>query len=35
VLDAFTDSGVSLNALPRAIVESNAFLYRRPIEVSP
>ncbi len=34
VLDAFDQSGKSLNALPQAIVASNAFLYRRPIEVS-
>jgi hypothetical protein len=35
VLAAFADSGWSLNALPQAIVESDAFLYRRPIEVEP
>jgi hypothetical protein len=34
VMDAFSQSGLSLNALPKAIVESNAFLYRRPIEVA-
>jgi len=34
VLDAFDKSGMSLNALPQAIVATNAFLYRRPIEVA-
>jgi hypothetical protein len=33
IMDAFNAAGRSLNALPKAIVESNAFLYRRPIEV--
>ena len=34
VLDAFDKSGMSLSSLPQAIVATNAFLYRRPIEVS-
>jgi hypothetical protein len=32
IVDAFEASGLSLNALPEALVESNAFLYRRPID---
>jgi hypothetical protein len=31
VLDSFKASGQDLNALPKAIVESDAFLYRRPV----
>lgn len=31
VLDSFQASGQDLNALPQAIVESDAFLYRRPV----
>jgi hypothetical protein len=34
ISDAFQSNGLSLNALPKALVESNAFLYRRPIQVS-
>jgi hypothetical protein len=32
VLDAFESAGSSLSALPKAIVESDAFLYRRPVD---
>jgi hypothetical protein len=37
IVDAFESEGESLNALPKALVESDAFLYRRPLdfEVSP
>jgi hypothetical protein len=31
---AFAAAGNSINALPQALVESDAFLYRRPIQVS-
>jgi hypothetical protein len=31
IIDAFHTSGTNLNALPQALVESDAFLYRRPI----
>ncbi len=34
IVDAFESAGNSLNALPKALVESDAFLYRRPIQVS-
>jgi hypothetical protein len=34
ILTAFESNGRSLNALPKALVDSNAFLYRRPIEVA-
>ena len=34
ISDAFTAAGNSINALPQALVESDAFLYRRPIQVS-
>jgi hypothetical protein len=32
VLDSFDAAGQDLNALPRAIVQTDAFLYRRPID---
>lgn len=32
VLDAFQAAGQDLNALPKAIVETDAFLYRRPLD---
>jgi len=37
ILEAFRDADASLNALPRALVESDAFLFRRPIaaQVTP
>jgi hypothetical protein len=37
IVDAFEGAGSSLNALPQALVASDAFLYRRPIDfqVSP
>ncbi len=35
LLSVFQASGQDLNALPRAVVETDAFLYRRPIEVLP
>jgi hypothetical protein len=31
IFDAFQSAGLSLNALPQAIAQSDAFLYRRPI----
>jgi hypothetical protein len=31
IIDAFQTAGSSLNALPQALVQSDAFLYRRPI----
>jgi hypothetical protein len=31
IIDAFQASGTNLNALPQALVQSDAFLYRRPI----
>ena len=34
ISDAFAAAGNSINALPQALVESDAFLYRRPIQVS-
>jgi Protein of unknown function (DUF1592)/Protein of unknown function (DUF1588)/Protein of unknown function (DUF1595)/Protein of unknown function (DUF1585)/Protein of unknown function (DUF1587) len=34
ISDALTAAGNSLNALPQALVASDAFLYRRPIQVS-
>ena len=34
IVSAFESAGSSLNALPKALVESDAFLYRRPIQVS-
>jgi uncharacterized protein DUF1592/uncharacterized protein DUF1588/uncharacterized protein DUF1595/uncharacterized protein DUF1585/uncharacterized protein DUF1587 len=34
ISDAFNSAGMSLNALPKALVESDAFLYRRPIQVN-
>jgi hypothetical protein len=32
VLDGFQASGQDLNALPKAIVATDAFLYRRPLD---
>jgi hypothetical protein len=31
IIDAFQAAGTNLNALPQALVQSDAFLYRRPI----
>jgi hypothetical protein len=35
LVDRFKASGQDLNALPAALISSDAFLYRRPIEVAP
>jgi hypothetical protein len=32
IIDAFESAGTSLNALPKAVVASDAFFYRRPID---